>query len=157
MIALAVLGLIASFTAVQIKKLLDVHSFETSVSKLYSDLQDAQLLAASYQTDFVLDLYRKDGQWFYQLSTYEPFKPFMKIPHEGKIDATRIQFNGKSVEKLHFDLFSGCVEPRGILAFFRTDEEDGQKLWLDLQYGHLIKFAHHKPSMNKQELPAFPK
>jgi prepilin-type N-terminal cleavage/methylation domain-containing protein len=154
MIAIAILSVIAVFSAVQIKNLIEVHRFESGASHLFRQLQDAQTLSSGYQTDIALDIYRKDGQICYRFSTDEPFKPFMQLPRgENKFSAALIQFNGRKTEQLHFDLYSGRLEPRGVLAILRTNEEDGQKLWLDLQYGHLIKMARAKPPAAKQQLP----
>ena len=114
MIAIAILSVIAVFSAVQIKNLIDVHRFESGTSHLFRQLQEAQTLSSSYQTDIALDIYRKDGQIFYQFSTDEPFKPFMQISRgENKINAALLQFNGKKTHQLHFDLYSGRLEPRG--------------------------------------------
>lgn len=153
LIAIAILSLIASFSAIQIKKLVDVHRFENGISQLFRELQEAQLLSSTYQTDIALDVNRKEGRIYYRFSTDEPFKPFMQVGGEGKINAAFVQFNGKKADQVHFDFFSGRLEPRGVLSFFRTDEEAGQKLWLDLQYGHLLKMARIKPAAAKQHLP----
>jgi prepilin-type N-terminal cleavage/methylation domain-containing protein len=154
MLALVILSLIASFSAIHIKKLIDDHVFEREVSELYIRLQEAQLLALTYQTDIALDFYVKNGKLHYKFTTNEPFKPSIKFDQvEKKIHAALIQFNGKKIVPLHFDLFSGRLEPRGILTFFQTKEQEGKKLWFDLQYGHLIHFAYSKPILFKQQLP----
>src|SRR5690348_15940810 len=61
LIVLVILGFIGGVVGVQLKKLLDNHHFETEVSDLFLGLQEAQLLAACYQTDISLDFYQEGG------------------------------------------------------------------------------------------------
>jgi hypothetical protein len=152
MIAMVILSLIGALSAVQIKKLTDAHQFEKEVSNLFIALQEAQLLASTYQTDISLDLYRKEGKLCYRFSTYEPFTPqqFNDKGHSLS-HVSAIQFHGEKINQLHLDIFSGRVEPRGILAFFQTPEENSTALWFDLQYGQLLKFSHRKPPLAKQQ------
>lgn len=149
MIALMILTLIGSLTAVQIKKMLDNHYFETEASALFTCLQESQALSAAYQTDLALDIYFEKGVLTYRISTDEPFpaktlsqKP-ISLPH-----AQSIKFKDAKVAKLHFDIYSGGrVEPRGILTLYQTDEKS---LWFDLQRGYLMKFSHFEPPPIKE-------
>src|SRR5579863_4018445 len=56
MIALALLCILGTVTAVQVKKMVDRHRFEAEVAGLFSALQEAQVLSATYQTDLALDI-----------------------------------------------------------------------------------------------------
>jgi prepilin-type N-terminal cleavage/methylation domain-containing protein len=150
LIAIVILSFIASFTAIQIKKLLDSHKFESQVSYLFIALQEAQVLSSVYQTDIALDIYRKDGKLHYRFFTNEPFKAQLFSQNEKSLSsADKIQFNAKKTDTLHFDIYSGRVEPRGILGIV----QDNKKLWIDLQYGQLLKFSYHKPEIAKLEVP----
>jgi type II secretory pathway pseudopilin PulG len=158
MIALMVISIVGAVTAFQVKKLIDVHQFESGVSNLFIALQEAQVLSATYQTDISLDLFFKKGTLFYRFSTNEPFKPHQFYNKEVPLANTaKLMFKEAKVKQLHFDIYSGGrIEPRGILAFYQS-EEDGRSLWFDLQYGHLLKFAFHKPPLLKLQLPVKPK
>lgn len=158
MIALAILSLIGALSAVQIKKLTDAHQFETEVSNLFIALQEAQVLASTYQTDISLDFYRDEKRDLcYRFSTYEPFTEQQFNNEARSLNHTfAIKFQGEKIHQLHFDIFSGRVEPRGVLAFFQTPKEDSKTVWLDLQYGQLLKFSYRRPALAKQQLPAQP-
>jgi prepilin-type N-terminal cleavage/methylation domain-containing protein len=157
MIGLVILSLVGALSAVHIKKLIDAHRFEKEVSNLFIALQEAQLLAAAYQTDIALDFYRENSKFSYRFSTDEPFVPRQFNRKSRSLFRTSvIQFQGKKINEFHLDIFSGRVEPRGILEFFQTAEEDSHALWFDLQYGQLLKFSYRKPALVKQQIPAQP-
>ena len=142
-IAIFILVLISSLTGFQLKKLIDSHTFEKQVSHLFSALQDAQVLSCTYQTDIALDFYHREGKLCYRFTTNEPFQPAQLNQHEQEMAGTKLQLNGKKIEQLHFDFYSGRLEPRGIMTFLKNEDK---KLWFDLQYGQLIKFSHQQPS-----------
>lgn len=158
MIALVILSLIGTFSAIHIKKLIDVHRFESEISNLFIILQEAQVLSSTYKTDIALDIYRKKGKLHYQFLTDEPFTPHQLNQKETFLaHAAAIEFQGKKTSQLHLDLFSGRVEPRGILTFFQTQEDGSKALWFNLQYGQLLKFSQCKPPLAKQQIPLPPK
>jgi prepilin-type N-terminal cleavage/methylation domain-containing protein len=148
MIALVILGVIGSVVAVQVKKMVDVHRFESEVTALFISLQEAQVLSATYQTDLALDIGKVDGKLSYKISTDEPFSDAMVNQNPINLShVSAIKFNEASPARLHFDIYSGGrVEPRGALAFYQNEKA----LWLDLQRGHLIKFCHQKPKLVKE-------
>lgn len=155
MIALVILSIIGSVTAVQVKKMIDAHRFESEVTSLFISLQEAQVLSAAYQTDLALDIKNVGGKLSYQISTDEPFSEttlstnIVNLPH-----VSAIKFNNASPPRLHFDVYSGGrIEPRGSLAFYQGEKV----LWLDLQRGHLMKFSYQKPNPVKQEILSMPK
>lgn len=159
MIALMILSFIGALSAVQVKKLIDAHRFESEVSNLFIALQEAQVLSATYQTDIALDIYSKDGTLMYRFTTDEPFKSHqfnskeVSLPHMAKL-----MFKDAKATKLHFDIYSGGrIEPRGLLGFYQTMKEGSQSLWFDFQYGHLLKYAYRKPAQLTQQLPTKPK
>jgi prepilin-type N-terminal cleavage/methylation domain-containing protein len=154
MIALVILGLVAGLSAVHINKLINNSHFESEISNLFIDLQEAQVLAATYQTDIALEICRKKGKLYYQFSTNEPFTS-QQFDRKAKplIYTHAIKFQGKKISSLHFDIFSGRVEPQGILTFIQTSKEDSKTLWFDLQYGQLLKFSYCKPAVVKQPTP----
>jgi len=157
MVALVILSLIGTLSAVHINKLIAAHHFESEVSKLFIDMQEAQVLSAAYQTDIALDIYREKGKLHYRFSTNEPFKAQQfkqEVISLGYISS--IKFQGEKIHTLHFDIFSGRIEPRGILTFLQTLKEDSKTLWFDLQYGQMLKFSYHKPTLAKQQIPAQP-
>ena len=154
-VALVILSLIGALSAIEVKKLTDNHAFEEEVSHLFIALQEAQLLSATYQTDISLDFHRVKEKLHYRFSTYEPFTP-QQLNQEDHLfkNVSAIQFQGKKIHQLHFDIFSGRLEPRGILTLLLTPNEDSRALWLDLQYGHLMKFSSRKPALAKEYTPA---
>jgi type II secretory pathway pseudopilin PulG len=158
MIALMILTLIGALTSTQIKKLIDVHRFEQEVSTLFTTLQEAQILSATYRTDLSLDLTFSNNTLAYQITTDEPFTPFqlnqspITLPH-----TARLQFNGKKATRLHFDIYSGGrIEPRGLLSLLQTTGEESKTLWIDLQHGSLLKLSHTKPPLSKTTVPLNP-
>ena len=155
MIALVILGVIGSVVAVQVKKMIDTHTFESEVTGLFISLQEAQVLSATYQTDLVLDIEKAGGKFSYKISTDEPFSTAMVSEKPMKLSrVSSVKFNEASPARLHLDIYSGGrVEPRGTLAFYHNEKV----LWLDLQRGHLIKFCHQKPKLIKQITLAPPK
>lgn len=160
MIALVILSLIGVLSAVQVKKLIDAHRFEGEISHLFIALQEAQVLAATYQTDIALDIFSKNGQLHYRFASDEPFRGHQFNNRDIPLShSAKLMFKESKVNRLHLDIYSGGrIEPRGILAFHQTQEEDSKALWFDLQYGYLIKYAYHKPlSIKQQPLPVKPK
>ncbi len=148
-LALTILVLIASFTTVHIKKLIDTHRFEKQVGDLFIALQEAQVLSAAYQSDVALDIEQKKGRFFYHFSTDEPF--LQKKCSQQEVEFPKgvaIRFKDKKLKALHLDIYSGGrIEPRGVLCFSQSKEEGSRVLYVDLQYGHLIKFCYAKPSL----------
>src|SRR5689334_6856697 len=86
MIALVILGIIGSITAVQVKKMIDVHRFESEVTALYISLQEAQVLSATYQTDLSLDLQKVGGKLTFQISSDEPFTKVIALSGAMRLD-----------------------------------------------------------------------
>jgi prepilin-type N-terminal cleavage/methylation domain-containing protein len=156
-VALVILSLIGALSAIPIKKLTDNHQFEEEVSHLFIALQEAQLLSSTYQTDIALEFYRVKQKLYYRFSTYEPFTSQQLNQTDQLLKKiSTIQFQGKKINQCHFDIFSGRIEPRGVLAFLLTSDEDSKSLWFDLQYGHLMKFSSRKPAPVKDSTPAQP-
>ena len=158
MVALLLLSLLGSLVAVQIKKLIDASRFEAEVSDLFIALQEAQVFAATYQTDLSLDLSVKSGCVSYHFSTDEPLssnqfkQEVVKMTH-----VAFLKFQNAKASSVHLDVYSGGrIEPRGALGFFQADEK-GRSLWFDLQYGQLFKFMPTKPPTVKQNIPEPPK
>lgn len=158
MIALLILSLVGAVSAVPIHSLINSHRFEGEISHLFIELQEAQVLAAVYQTDIALDLYREKGKLHYRFSTNEPFTTVQLNREAKQLTYTdSIEFQGKKINVLHFDIFSGRLEPGGILTFRQTPKEDSKRLWIDMQYdGLLLKFSHQKPLLSKRQIPAQP-
>lgn len=142
LLALMILSILAAFTGVPIKKLIDTHRFERDISTFFISLQEAQTLSAVYQTDIACEIFQEKGSYYYRFSTKEPFTShqFSKTSHP--LSRTQlIQFNGKKTPHHRFDIYSGGrIEPRGILSFSQTLDPNSRQLWFDLQYGHLIKY-----------------
>ncbi len=146
MIALLILSLIGTAVAVQVKKMIQAHQFETEVADLFLILQEAQILSAAYQTDLALDLTLAKGKMSYWFSTDEPLpsstlsQKSKTLPHVGSC-----QFNRFKKSTLHFDIYSGGrIEPIGVLAFYSTLEEQ-KPLFFDLQASPLVEFKHYPP------------
>ncbi len=156
MVALVILALISAFTGMQFKKLLDNHRFESQVTDLFLALQEAQLVASTYQTDLSLDIFSKDGILQYKFTTDEPLSSKKFNQNEVKLEHVRsIAFEQAKAAKLHFDIFSGGrIEPRGVLTFFQNSDK---ALWFDLQRGTLPIFASSKPNQVNQKVPVKPK
>lgn len=165
MIALTIITIIATLTALPIKKLLDRHRFEKEVGDLFIALQEAQILAACYETDLALDFVKKQGKWSYHFSTDEPFSKDKLNQDVVVLDqVVEMKFGEKRVSTLHVDIYAGGrVEPRGVLGFYCSEdvkdisEKEKAALWIDLQKGHLLKFAYTKPVIIKEKIPEMPK
>jgi hypothetical protein len=159
MIALVILSLIGAITALQVKKLIDLHRFENEVSNFFISLQEAQVFSSTYQTDIALDIFEDKGNMQYRFTTDEPFRPHQfndaKVPLAHTVV---LKFNNSKTNQLHFDLYSGGrIEPRGILEFIQSKEEGSKSLWIDLQLGFLLKYSSAKPAISKQKTPGMPK
>lgn len=158
MIVLVILGLLASVTGVAIKKLIDANRFETEVAQVFTQLQEAQVLSACYQTDLALDFFQRKGKFFYRFSTAEPLskEKINQAPVELGLTQS-LKFKDSKVKTLHFDIYSGGrIEPRGILKFIQ-DPNNEKALWIDLQRGQLIAFAHRCPKKLDAQVPSMPK
>ncbi len=152
LIALVIISMIGALCAVQLKKLIDGHRFEKEISSLFIALQEAQVLAAAYQTDISLDIYREKGKWSYRFSTNEPFAEHQF--HDGIFSLKQtaiLKWQEKKIDAFHLDIYSGRIEPSGILTF--QTQENSKTLWFDLQYGQMLKFAYNKPTLAKQRIP----
>jgi len=159
MIALVILSIVGALTATQVKKLIDHHLFEKEVSLLFTQLQEAQILSATYQTDLALTLMKHGNTLAYRFSTDEPFSTYQFQQEPVELSQTsQVKFNDAKKTPLHFDIFSGGrIEPRGLLAFRQTTDPESRVLWIDLQHGALLKFSHKKPPLSKATVPAPPK
>lgn len=152
MICLMILSLIGAFTTVQIKKMIAVHQFEAEIGNLFIALQEAQLLSATYQTDLALDISSVGGKIAYSFSTDEPFTSHQFSRATLPLPNTHFcKFNNARAKTLHFDIYSGGIEPKGVLAFTPSYDET-KTLWFDLQRGQLIKFSHQKPVVRKNPI-----
>ena len=151
MLALTILVLIASFTTIHIKRLIDTHRFEKQISELFISLQEAQVLSAAYQTDFALDIEQGKGGFFYQFSTDEPFlESKFSQKKEPLSPEIQMKWGDKQSTRLHLDIYSGGrIEPQGVVSFSQSKEAASRVLYIDMQYGHLIKFLHTKPTLMK--------
>jgi len=157
MVALTILSLIGTLTAAHISKLIAHHAFEKEASDLFISLQEAQILASAYQTDISLDITQESGKLFYQFSSHEQFTPQQLKPGRTKMkQIALVKFQEKKVKQLHLDIFSGRLEPRGILTFYQTAKENSKTAYVDLQRGHLLKFSYHKLPLVKQQMPIQP-
>ncbi len=156
MVALVILAIIGAFTGVQVKKLMDNHRFDSQVTDLFLALQEAQLIASTYQTDLALEIFSKDGVLQYQFTTDEPLSSKKFSQKEVKLkQVISMAFEQAKTTKLHFDIFSGGrIEPRGILTFFQNSDK---AVWFDLQRGTLPIFASSKPNRVNQKVPIKPK
>ena len=159
MVVLAILSVIGALTTVHIKKLIDVHRFESEVSDLFIALQEAQVLSAAYQTDLALDIFRKGGILYYHISTDEPLSSRQLDRRDFSLAHTAsIHFKDAKAKTLHFNIFAGGrIEPSGILTFRQSKQEESQTLWFDLQRSHLPKFCYRKPPPAKQQISVKPK
>lgn len=108
MIALMILSFIGAVTAVQIKKMISMHRFEAGVADLFLALQEAQILSATYQTDFSLDITCNGGKVDYRFSTDEPLSQYQYNQETKTIAyAHTCKFNNAKTATLHFDIYSG--------------------------------------------------
>ncbi len=142
MLSLTLLVLVATLVAIPLKQLIDTHRFEARSEELFIALQEAQILSLAHQTDWTLDLWQEKGELFYRFSTDEPFLD-KKFSQEKVVlgKGVKLLFRDKGVSSLHFDLSSGGdIKPRGIVTL-----EGERALYIDMQYGHLIKFLSSKP------------
>lgn len=158
MVALAVLSVIGTVTAVQVKTMIDKYRFEAEVTGLFMTLQEAQVLSAAYQTDLALTIEMEKGQLVYRFSTDEPFASQLFLHKSVALPRTAaVQFKGVKANKHHFDIYSGGrVEPEGILSFHPV-QENGTVLWLDLQRSPLLKCSYVQPPRFAQQIPTQPK
>jgi prepilin-type N-terminal cleavage/methylation domain-containing protein len=150
MIALTILVLIASFTGVHIKRLIDTHRFESQIGDLFTSLQEVQVLSAAYQTDFALEIKQEKGQFFYRFLTDEPL-PEKKFSQKEVplLAGTQVKFKEKNISHLVLDIYGGRIEPLGFLSFLQSKEEKAKGLYIDLRCGNLIKFSSTKPPIIK--------
>lgn len=153
-VALFILSIVGTLVGVQVSRLVKAHRFEKEISRLFTSLQEAQILAVTYQTDFSLDLFVEKGKLKYRFSSDEPLaKAVFSQEAVPFVFTTAVRFNNKKIKAQHLDIYSsGSVEPRGILAFGTND--DGKELYFDLQQGALLKFCHQLPVVLKQSLPS---
>lgn len=154
-IVLLILSLVGSLVAVQVKKMIDFHRFEAEVTDLFIALQEAEVIAATWQTDLALDLFVRGGSVSWRFSTNEPLSSFqlkqdsVLMPH-----VSALKFQQAIVTSLHIDIYSGGrIEPRGILGIFQKTDTD-KALWFDLQHGLLLKYSYQKPKELKIRIPS---
>ena len=131
----------------QLSKTLHSHRFQAEVGQLFISLQEAQVLALSYQTDLKLSIDKKKGEMGYRFSTLEPFPETLFLSKQINLkEIAKVTVNGKGVDKAEFDLFhTGLIEPRGVLCFFPKEGVGVSPLYVDFQGGHLLKFSYQKP------------
>ena len=147
MVALFILTLVGTLVSVQVSKLIRAHRFEKEVSYLLTAIQEAQVLAVTYQTDIALDFRMEKGKLEYLFSSDEPFAKaiFHRQPVPLSV-ATSLHFNKKRAKTVHLDIYSsGTVEPQGVLTF-SAGQEDG-KFDLDFSRGSLIKLVRRSSDL----------
>ena len=115
-LCLALLSLTAGFIIWKVKGALQEVRFSNSFENLMVELQKAQFLALSYQSDLQLEFSHRNGRWFYSTSSDEP-----SLRKETKKDVeleplTSLKFNDEKREKLLLKIYSsGRIEPLGVL------------------------------------------
>ncbi len=144
MVALVIMSLIGSLVAVQTAKLIRVHRFEKEVADLFIAMQEAQVLAVTYETDITLSFKQQNGQFQYRLISDEPFaKALFNQKNVPLSSGTTLAFNKKKSPGYSFEIYSdGTIEPKGILSF--SSEQGGMQIDLDLSGGSLMKFKKIK-------------
>ncbi len=157
LIALCLLGIMATLVGVQSVQMIRSHRFDRGISQLFTALQEAQALSLTYASDHALEISCEKGTFFYQITTDEPFSPHLldqkKIPLEG---VKQLFFDKRKQQKLHFAILpSGSVEPTGVLQF--GGDKETEKRFLDLQGGTLLKCSRSAPSHSKKKIPDKPR
>lgn len=149
-LALCLLVLVATLTAVPIKKLVDTHHFERQVSELFISLQEAQVLSAAYQTDIALDFFEEKGELFYQFSTDEPLLDLHFNQKKVSLSqVAQLKFKNKKSPSLHLTLYAGGrLVPDGVLCFFHTLKEDPRVLYIDVGGSRLTQLCHTPPPLH---------
>ena len=157
LIALSLLGIMATLVGVQSVQMIRSHRFDRGISQLFTALQEAQALSLTYASDHALEIGCEKGTFFYQITTDEPFSSHLldqkKIPLEG---VKQLFFDKHKQQKLHFAILpSGSVEPTGVLQF--SGDKETEKRFLDLQGGTLLKCSRSAPSYSKKKIPDKPR
>ncbi|MEN9343966.1 MAG: hypothetical protein RLZZ453_753 [Chlamydiota bacterium] len=140
-LTIAVLAIVASFTSIGIKQMVDRHSFNNEITTLFSSLQEAQVIACTYQTDLSLELFQKKERLYYRFSTLEPLPRLLFSQETKKLSTVgKLLANGIKEAKVRIDIYAGGrVTPSTLLTFIA---KGGGKLCIDLQKGHLIKVVY---------------
>jgi type II secretory pathway pseudopilin PulG len=141
-ICIAILGLASSFLGIHAKRAVDAQRFRQSVARLKTELQKAQLLALSHQSDFKAVLKRCGNDWELKLSTDEPAIPThscvpISLPAIGQITQA-----SKPVAQLVFTIYSsGRIEPQVLIGLHKKTDS----IWLDLRHPLQIKISMDYP------------
>ncbi len=149
MVVLVIMSLIGSLVAVQTAKLIRMHRFEKEIADLFIAMQEAQVLAVTYQTDINLNFKKQGGHFQYRLSSDEPFaKPLFNQESVTFSPGTTLAFNKKKSPGCTFEIYSdGTIEPKGILSF--SSSQVATQIDIDLSGGALMRFKKmimHKPA-----------
>jgi hypothetical protein len=154
LLALAIASLIASVIGVQASRLLEHYFFSHEIDTFTTTLKEAQWLSTTFKTDIRIHLFQERDVFYYAVETDEPFT---KIPLDrGKKklgQLKKILHNKKSEKVFTLTLFSGRLEPRGILVFLSKNK---LHQFLDFQGAFAITLSSQKPRPLPESSPLFP-
>ena len=142
-LCIALLALLSGILVWNMKKMLDTHAFHQSIDQILTEMNKAQLLALSYNTDLEVRLFKEEGSYQFQITSDGPVK-LLKTSKVIKLKkVVECLFNKKMIENIRLHVYSnGRIEPLGLLTFYHETEETNEEregVALDFRTPLLIK------------------
>jgi len=138
--------LAGGFLGIHAKKAMDAHRFRNAAARIKTELQKAQILALSHQSDLKALIYQQSGEYHLKLSTDEPgisSHACINISLKGVSQITLGRT--KEIKSLELNIYSsGRIEPLSILGLHHHSES----IWLDLSHPLQIKICNDYPDSN---------
>jgi hypothetical protein len=135
--------LAGGFLGIQAKKAIDVHRFRNTAARIKTELQKAQVLALSHQSDIKASIFQQSGEYTFKLSTDEPgisSHACINISLKGVSHITLGRT--KEIKSLELNIYSsGRIEPLSIIGLHLHSES----IWLDLSHPLQIKICNDYP------------
>lgn len=126
-LCMALLGVISSLLIWNLKGMLIEQEFRKSVERILLELNKAQMLALTYNTDLQLHIFKEDGKFLLEMRSDCPMK---LIKSSKKILLKRVVdcwIKERRVENIQLQVYSnGRIEPAVILTFYRQDLEQNE-------------------------------
>ena len=153
--ALMIMAVVAGVVCFQLKGLIEGRRFECSAKKIKEQVERAQLLALSYNTDMQITLAKDKGVWTLMTHSDEAALLYLnkaRVKLDG-IDA--ISLNGASLKsKIVLDILSnGKIEPLGTLRI----EAKKKERYLDFRVPIQLSFTKELSPLPKLIIPNKPK
>lgn len=133
--------MLAGIVGWHLVRMADLQRFRKSVDLFVTNLQKLQIISLSRRCDVSVKVFKKEGQYFYSMTSDEPLLTRTKdhpILLKGVNGISWKSIKKQSKSEMEFTIASnGHIAPLEVIGFFlknaQSDCAEGEAIWLDLQ------------------------